>query len=267
MIGAVLIHVDVDIGDGVWVMECGSTCWIQLKVALLVQLLELLKLLFCWLWEHVYHWFNLLSDLSRVVELHLIMRNHSRLKLLLHLILWKEIDRAAWVEWSSLITRYLVIKAGHVATTRSGASCIIVHRVCFFRVICVGFTETTLVFIWTLVDVEIGTSRQTSTFDFRTKELTDGVVSHLLYSKLAWLVRGMMGHVRSIHLVHLWKWVGNICAWSNDAAIIGNIRYYCRVATTRSWGMRNVLLVYLMMLGMLAPLLIWSRRFRRLKCL
>ena len=131
------------------------------------------------------------------------MRNHSRLKLLLQLLLWKEIDRAARVEWSSLITIYLVMKASHVATTRTGASCIIVHRVRFLRVICVGFTETTLVFIRTLVDVEIGTSRQTSTLDFRTKELTDGVVSHLLYSKLVWLVRGMMGHVRSAHLVNL----------------------------------------------------------------
>ena len=55
MIGAVFVRVDVYIRNCVWVMKSGRACRIQLEVAILVQLFELLKLLIRWLWEHVYH--------------------------------------------------------------------------------------------------------------------------------------------------------------------------------------------------------------------
>ena len=265
MIRAVFVHVHVDICDCVGVMECGCACRIQLMVAILVQLFELLKLLICWLREHVYHWFNLLSDLSWIVEMNLTRRNHSRLKLLSLLLLWKDIDRTARVKRSGSL-RNLIMKAGYVATTRSLASRIIVHWVGFLNVICVRCAETALVFIGTLVDVEIGTRRQTSTFDFCSKKLTDRIVSHLLYSKFTWLVVWRIGHVWSAHLVDLRKWVGHICTWCTPAAIIRNIRHYCRVASTLTWVMRNILLIFLLLLGMLAPLLVRSRRFSWLKC-
>ena len=64
MIGAVFVRVHIDICNCVGVMESGRACWIQLVVAILVQLFELFKLLIRWLREHIYHRFNLLSDFS-----------------------------------------------------------------------------------------------------------------------------------------------------------------------------------------------------------
>ena len=158
------------------------------------------------------------------------------------------------------------MKAGYESTTCSLAPRIVVHWVGFFDVVCVRFAEATFSFIGTLVDVKVGSRRQTSTFDFRSKELSNRIVSHLLYSKLAWVVR-RIGHVWPAHLVNLGEWVGNISTWLSDTAIIRNIRYYCGVASARAWGVRNIFLVFLLLLGMCSPLLVWSCRFRRLKCL
>ena len=96
------------------------------------------------------------------------------------------------------------MKAGYITTTCSLSSRIVVHRVGFLNVVCVRFTEATLCFIGTFVDVEVGARWQTSTFDFSSKELADGIISHLLYSKFAWLVGGI-GHIWSVHLVDLGK--------------------------------------------------------------
>ena len=96
------------------------------------------------------------------------------------------------------------MKAGYIAATCSLTSCIVVHRVGFLNVVCVRFTEATLCFIGTFVDVEVRARRQTSTFDFSSKKLADGIISHLLYSKFAWLVGGI-GHIWSVHLVDLGK--------------------------------------------------------------
>ena len=56
MIGAVfIIRVHIDICNCVGVVECGRACRVQLNVAILVQLFELLKLLIRWLREHIDH--------------------------------------------------------------------------------------------------------------------------------------------------------------------------------------------------------------------
>ena len=54
------------------------------------------------------------------------------------------------------------------------------------------------------MDVEVGSRWQASTFDFCSKELTSRIVSYLLYSKLAWMVRRIRD-VWPSHLVDLRK--------------------------------------------------------------
>ena len=168
MIRHIVVLIDLNISDRVRVIQAGSVWSIQFSLALL-QLFELFKLIICWEREHVDTRLDLFNDFKRVIVL-------NWLRLLLHLLLNEHIltssldTRGAWGP--------LVLKIDNSATTCS----MVMHRISLFAL---------RIAAW-LVNIEVGSSRQASTFDFGAKELTNRVVCHLLYGHI------LVGLVRSL---------------------------------------------------------------------
>ena len=225
----ILRLVNLYVRDGVAVFKTRSAGRIQLGIAFL-QLFELLQLLRSRLREHIDHRLDLLRDFHRAFSRASLLRQ-AVLVLFLHLLLrLVELGNLHVEWWLHRDHSWAPLVVGRALVAEPDCATltrIVMHRVGFLAM--AGVTAL-------LVDVEVGAVRQAPALDFVAQEFAHWVLAH-----------GVGGVLFLVGLGH-------------------PLRHALRHRGADG-GMRNVLLVGLLLLRVHAPLLKGSCRLRLLQSL